>query len=57
MSTTAAIINKIRNTIAAHPKITMAFAGIAITFAIGAAIGMISPEQVFATRGGNCGTC
>ncbi len=56
MSTSTAIINKIRNTIAAHPKIAVFGIGLAITFTIGAAIGMISPEQAMAV-GGHCQSC
>jgi len=47
---------KIINTITAHPKIAFFGIGLAITFVVGAAIGMISPEQVLAA-GGHCTNC
>jgi hypothetical protein len=47
---------KIINAITAHPKFAIFDIGLAITFVIGAAIGMIIPEQVSAI-GGQCSSC
>jgi hypothetical protein len=48
--------NKIVNIIAAHPKIVLAFAGVAVAVVASAALGLISPEQVLAP-GGKCTSC
>ena len=42
--------SKIMNTITAHPKLVMFGIGLGITFVVGTAIGLISPEQALATR-------
>jgi hypothetical protein len=42
--------SKIMNTITAHPKFVMFGIGLGITFVVGTAIGLISPEQVLATK-------
>lgn len=41
--------DKIINTIASHPKLVTFGIGLAITFAIGTAIGMFDHKQAFAT--------
>ncbi len=51
------IKSKIMNLLAAHPKIAIFGIGLAITFVVGTAIGMISPEQVLAKEGGRCSNC
>jgi hypothetical protein len=50
------IKNKIVNMIASHPKIVLAFAGVAVAVVASAALGLISPEQVLAP-GGQCASC
>ncbi len=47
---------KIINTITVHPRLVTFGIGLAITFVVGTAIGMISPEQVSAT-GPRCNNC
>jgi hypothetical protein len=42
--------SKIMNTITAHPKFVMFGIGLGITFVVGTAIGLISPEQVLAIK-------
>jgi hypothetical protein len=44
------IKNKIINAITAHPKLVTFGIGLAITFVVGTAIGLISPEQALAAR-------
>lgn len=44
------------NLLTAHPKIAIFGIGLAITFVVGAAIGMASPEQVSAS-GPRCVGC
>jgi hypothetical protein len=48
---------KIMNTLTAHPKFVTFGIGLAITFVIGAAIGMVDHSQAFAANGdhGNYG--
>jgi uncharacterized membrane protein len=46
---------KIMNTIATHPILVTFGIGLAITFVIGTAIGMVDHNQAFASRGGNSG--
>jgi hypothetical protein len=40
---------KVLNSITAHPKLAMFGIGLAITFMIGTAIGMVDDQQVFAS--------
>lgn len=40
--------DKILNTITAHPKLVTFGIGLAITFVVGTAIGMVEPQQVSA---------
>ncbi len=49
------IINKIKNAITFHPKLVTFGIGLAITFVVGAAIGMIEPQQALAD--GSCTRC
>jgi hypothetical protein len=53
------IKDKIMNTISAHPKLVTFGIGLAITFVIGTAIGMVDHNQAFASGShngnGNCG--
>jgi len=41
--------DKIMNVITAHPKLVTFGIGLAITFVVGTAIGMVDHQQVFAT--------
>jgi len=50
------IINKVNNTITAHPKLVTFGIGLAVTFGVTIALGFANPEQAFA-GGGACGTC
>jgi hypothetical protein len=50
------IKNKITNIIASHPRLVLAFAGVAVAVVASAAFGLISPEQVLAP-GGRCSSC
>ncbi len=50
------IKQRIINICIAHPKMVMAFAGIAIAVVASTAVGLISPEQVLAP-GGACTSC
>jgi cytochrome c553 len=50
------IKNKIVNILAVHPKIVLAFAGVAVAVVASAALGLVSPEHVMAP-GGVCATC
>ncbi len=42
------------NTITSHPRLVTFGIGLAITFVVGTAIGMVEPQQVLA---GKCATC
>lgn len=46
---------KIINTITAHPKIAIFGIGLAITFVVGTAIGMVEHNQAFAISPGGTG--
>ena len=39
---------KIMNVVTAHPKLVTFGIGLAVTFVVGAILGAVSPEQVFA---------
>jgi len=45
------IKQKLSNTLTAHPKLITLGIGLAITFVIGTAIGMVDHQQVFAVLG------
>ncbi len=51
------ITNIIKNAIANHPKLVTFSIGLAITFGVTLATGLISPEQAFAGGSGNCTNC
>jgi cytochrome c553 len=50
------IKDKITSLIASHPRIVLAFAGVAVAVVASAALGLISPEHVMAPNG-SCTSC